>query len=457
MEMRVDATLQLAWALANAEANLASSDLIEPIHFFLAALKIADPDIASSLQGVELAEEDQSALNDCSNHIRSYLELSSARAKNIRRSIRTRLRGKKAPQGAMTVLHRSSDARKLFSKAVQLAAEGCMTEVGVMHLVQALFELKFVDISDLGKVKMPDSSPSQGARWRMESSDSRQSDAEPSWPRRDLTSIAKSGGFPMPVRRDSEIQKIIHILAKEDIASALIVGEPGVGKSAVANGVALTLAKHPRTRLRELVMTELAWCDYLAGAGTAAELEGRMREICSTAQEIRGMVLYIDNLFLPTDRIEMLAVPLRTLQDTMIRLRLRVLISCVPQDHERLLLSFPLLVGRMETVNLAEPNVADAADMVRSWISLRYSTASGMRITDSAVGSALRYAKRHILDRRLPESAIDLLDYATAMRRIRSFDTRKELLKGIEIGDAEIREALAERIGKNVSSIEEVN
>jgi hypothetical protein len=146
MSIHADTSIQLVWAIANLEANLAGATDIHPMHFFLGILKVIDPPFLTQLQKVDITDEQKNDLKKVSKAIRHYLEMSVAAITKLRRSLRQGIRGSSPKPSEVKILHRSPDARTVFRKAAGDAAGQGQSVVSALDLVKALF--------DTGQIKL---------------------------------------------------------------------------------------------------------------------------------------------------------------------------------------------------------------------------------------------------------------------------------------------------------------
>jgi hypothetical protein len=149
MSIHADRSIQLVWAIANLEANLAGATEIHPMHFFLAILKVIDPPFLAQLQKVDITDEQKDNFKKISKDIRHYLEMSVTDVTKLRRSLRLGLRGGHPKPKEVKSLHRSSDARTVFNKAADNVSGQGHSVVNALDLVKALFDTGQINLEIL--------------------------------------------------------------------------------------------------------------------------------------------------------------------------------------------------------------------------------------------------------------------------------------------------------------------
>lgn len=140
MSLHVETSVQLVWALANAEAHSAGDDQIRPVHLFLGVLKVIDPSFQQMLQESGLPASEQKMLVMQAKQVRQYLEMSTPEVTRLRRSLRTKIRAGKISNKANGLLHRSAEAKKLFAVAADKTEGDGRGSLSILDLVESLFE-----------------------------------------------------------------------------------------------------------------------------------------------------------------------------------------------------------------------------------------------------------------------------------------------------------------------------
>ncbi|QLG11081.1 AAA family ATPase [Deinococcus sp. D7000] len=233
----------------------------------------------------------------------------------------------------------------------------------------------------------------------------------------DLTAAARAGEFDPVIGRDAELTRAVHILARRGKNNPVLVGEPGVGKTALAEGLAQRVAdgKAPGF-LKGASVYALDLGALLAGTRYRGDFEQRLKAVLA-ALDGKNSVLFIDELHTlvgagATEGGNVDAANL--LKPALARGKLRVMGATTPAEL-RHLEKDRALWRRFQTVDVAEPSEADALEILRG-LAPRYATHHGVTYTPDALDAAVRLSVRHLRDRFLPDKAIDVIDEAGAAR-----------------------------------------
>lgn len=152
MSLYIEKPVRFVWLIANTEAYLAGEKLIRPLHFFLALLKVADPNFGHQLEEVEVSEDEQKQLAKNGRDICRYLETNPEKAKVLRRSIRQQIRPHDKKISGMKFLHRSPESRQLFRIAAQRAVQNGKITLSAPCLLEALFASGLISFDSAGQL-----------------------------------------------------------------------------------------------------------------------------------------------------------------------------------------------------------------------------------------------------------------------------------------------------------------
>ncbi|HZD05711.1 MAG TPA: AAA family ATPase, partial [Longimicrobiales bacterium] len=238
---------------------------------------------------------------------------------------------------------------------------------------------------------------------------------------RDLTDLARRGKLDPVIGRDEEIRRVIKVLARRTKNNPVLIGEPGVGKTAIVEGLAQRMvAGDVPTTLVDKRLLQLDISAMLAGAKYRGEFEERMKAVLKEITEAEGRyVIFLDELHTivgagaaegAVDAGNMLKPPLA-------RGELRMVGATTLDEYRKHIEKDPALERRFQPVLVQPPSVEDAVAILRG-LKERYEVHHGVRITDDAIVAAVRLSDRYIGGRFLPDKAIDLMDEAGSRLRI---------------------------------------
>ncbi|KAA6455855.1 ATP-dependent chaperone ClpB [Acidobacteria bacterium AB60] len=234
---------------------------------------------------------------------------------------------------------------------------------------------------------------------------------------KDLTELARRGKLDPVIGRDEEIRRVIQVLSRRTKNNPVLIGEPGVGKTAIVEGLARRIASGDVPEiLKEKRVISLDLGSMLAGAKYRGEFEDRLKAVLKEIEESNGqIVLFIDELHTlvgagaaegAIDASNMLKPPLA-------RGELRAIGATTLNEYRKYIEKDAALERRFQIVYVGEPNVEDTIAILRG-LKERYEAHHNVRIKDSAIVAAATLSHRYISDRFLPDKAIDLVDEAAA-------------------------------------------
>ncbi|MFZ0456621.1 MAG: ATP-dependent chaperone ClpB [Ignavibacteriaceae bacterium] len=288
---------------------------------------------------------------------------------------------------------------------------------------------------------------------------------------RDLNELAKAGKLDPVIGRDEEIRRVLQVLSRRTKNNPVLIGEPGVGKTAIAEGIAHRIVSGdvPESlKTKRIVALDMG--ALVAGTQFRGQFEERMKAVLKEVQESNGeIILFIDELhtLVGAGAVSGSMDAANILKPALARGELHAVGATTLNEYKKHIEKDAALERRFQPVLITEPTVEDTISILRG-LSERYEVHHGVRITDGAIVAAAQLSHRYITDRFLPDKAIDLIDEAASKLRI-EIDSMPEELDSIErkIQQLEIeREALkrekdeasAKRLGelkKELSELEE--
>ena len=238
---------------------------------------------------------------------------------------------------------------------------------------------------------------------------------------RDLTQAARDGKLDPVIGRDEEIRRTIQILARRTKNNPALIGEPGVGKTAIAEGLALRIANGdvPDT-LKDRRLMSLDMGALIAGAKYRGEFEERLKGVLDEVKAAEGdIVLFIDEMhqLIGAGKSEGAMDAGNLLKPALARGELHCVGATTLDEYRKYVEKDPALQRRFQPVMVGEPTVEDTISILRG-LKDRYELHHGVRITDGAIVAASTLSNRYITDRFLPDKAIDLMDEAASRIRM---------------------------------------
>jgi ATP-dependent Clp protease ATP-binding subunit ClpB len=238
---------------------------------------------------------------------------------------------------------------------------------------------------------------------------------------RDLTAIASKGDLDPVIGRDDEIRRIIQVLSRRTKNNPVLIGEPGVGKTAIVEGLAQRIVQGdiPET-LKNKRVVALDMGALIAGAKYRGEFEDRLKALLKEVTDAQGeIILFIDEMhtLVGAGAAEGAVDASNMLKPALARGDLRCVGATTIKEYRKHIEKDAALERRFQPVMVEEPTVEDTISILRG-LKEKYEVHHGVRIKDSALVAAATLSHRYITDRFLPDKAIDLIDEATSRLRI---------------------------------------
>lgn len=340
--------------------------------------------------------------------------------------------------GSPQKIFASSRLEKIFKLAEAVADEWGDTYISTEHFFLGMMQSGDVELSNLFK-KFRIASDLVKKNLEEMRGQQKVTDDEPehkyeilSKYARDLTALAAEGKLDPVIGRDEEIRRVVQVLSRRTKNNPVLIGEPGVGKTAIAEGLALRIIKQdvPENLVGKKLMS-LDMGQLIAGAKYRGEFEDRLKAVIKEVTGSNGqIVLFIDELhtLVGAGKSEGAMDAGQLLKPALARGELRCIGATTLDEYRKYIEKDAALERRFQTVMVEEPSTEDAITILRG-LKEKYEVHHGIRITDAALVAAVKLSHRYITNRFLPDKAIDLIDEAASKLGIETRSVPEEVDK----------------------------
>ncbi|MBL0936017.1 MAG: ATP-dependent chaperone ClpB [Rhizobiaceae bacterium] len=370
----------------------------------------------------------------------SLIERAGGRVRDVRLGVETALEAMPKVEGGNGQLYLAQPLAKVFTTAEDVAKKAGDSFVTVERLLTAMAMEKSAKTADiLAKAGVTPVALNQVINDIRKGRTADSASAEQAYDAlkkyaRDLTADARAGKLDPVIGRDDEIRRTIQVLSRRTKNNPVLIGEPGVGKTAIAEGLALRIVNGdvPES-LKDKQLMALDMGSLIAGAKYRGEFEERLKAVLSEVQSAAGgIILFIDEMhtLVGAGKADGAMDASNLLKPALARGELHCVGATTLDEYRKHVEKDAALARRFQPVFVEEPTVEDTISILRG-LKEKYEQHHKVRISDSALVSAAMLSNRYITDRFLPDKAIDLVDEAASRLRMQ-VDSKPEELDEVD-------------------------
>jgi len=408
----LSAGLRLAWRSAQDEARRGGAEFIEPVHLFVGVCKVPNALDISDWSGISRSDQDQ--LRAEAKRIAEVFRLADVEPKNLYRNLRRLTAGGNVRHDPDKPISRSTESRAAFVAGAKFAGGRSSLEsrdllVGLLiskpESLRGLLAKLDVDLARLTEVALAGTENARSA------------DSAAILPRlgRDLSELARTGAIRECIGRRKELLQLVRTLSRVTKNNPVLIGDPGVGKTAIVEGLAWRIANGKSLQGKRII--ELSVGDLVAGASYRGEFEERLQALVREVAKRPDVILFIDEIhtLVRAGVVEHGALDAANiLKPALARGALRLIGATTSAEFEEYFAKDAAFERRFQPIMVAEPTVEEAAAIVLAGYVVRFESEYGVHIEDGVPELAAKLAHECLPSRRLPDKAIDLLDEACA-------------------------------------------
>ena len=463
--MKLSLAVQVVWRMAVKEAIASGHEKIEPEHLFEALTRGKDFRQSQSLEALRSQGVDIEGLAAELEAVPEALEKKGLNPAKLRRAVREKLgRGgfERGSQGG-GVIHRSARTKKVFTEAERMAGDFHAETVTALSLFVALLA---EDASAIALVlaeagvnaSTMKEAVLQNGGMKQKRAAAKAESKEDAPPKsmlerfgRDLTAEARAGKLPQVIGRRKEILQVVQTLARSTKSNPMLVGEPGVGKTAIVEALAQRIAQGKESAFLEVKrLVELNAGALVAGTKYRGEFEERMKKLLEEIKATPGLIVFIDEIHTligAGDRKGGMDAA-NLLKPALARGDFKCIGATTLAEYRTYIESDAALERRFEKIMVPEPT-RDETVQILTGLRKRFETHHHVLIAEGAIEAAVDLAIRFDADHRLPDKAIDLLDRACAQVCIPHLSIRlsESNMWERDVGVQEIVAVLSEKSG----------
>ena len=443
--------LDYAWQTAATEVARSRYEFIEPDHLFVGVCKLGN------LPSLDNWNDAPAALKAEAELVAAVLQKAGYDRIALYRDLRKRLGDGGFTDKTRKKISRSPASRLVFERAAKLAPESRTTS---LHLLSAILESRGTRLSAALANK------AQGADALKDLilaciATAPKNPESPSFLQhfgKDLTQLARDGKISPCIGRRDKLLQIIRALSRETKSNPLLLGDAGVGKTAIVEGLAWRIAHNKDAALAGKRLVQLNVADLVAGASSRGDFEARMLGILREVAASPEVILFIDEIHSlvgagagsgPLDAANIM-------KPALARGELRCIGATTQAEYRKYIERDAALERRFQPITVSEPTAAEAVEILTNGYLKRFEEKHGVTIAPEAIQAAVSLSIRFMRDRRLPDKAVDLLDEACARIAVPVLSAQPgDKIEAAVVTVDVIRQAVAEKTGIPLAQMNE--
>jgi len=447
----------LAWQIAAVEAAAAGYDAIEREHILIGLCKMDQAVSPEQSDALEMYFGDVGHLLAERDEVKQWFSGKGIDRTHLRRALRTLLGpGTSQPGEPLPSMHRSAACKRMFDRAAELAGAHGDTDVHGRHLLTVLTDrptdtiyrafaaqgLELPRVAD----EQPEEPPVQGnpvvtrtnaflARFGT-----------------DLTALGRQGKLDSLIGRRQELVQLVRTLSRRSKNNPLLLGDPGVGKTALVRGLALRIAqgKVP-DQLKPLRIVELNLASLVAGTKYRGEFEERLTRIVDETRSDPNLVLFLDEIhtMVSAGAAEGAMDAANILKPALSQGDIRCIGSTTVAEYRKYFERDAALARRFQPLNIPEPSGEETLDILRG-VRQRYERHHQVTINDSAISAIIELSATYLTDRYFPDKALDVLDESCTLAK---FGSVSSLSAQVSTGAVLVTDTIVRRVVSEMAHI----
>jgi ATP-dependent Clp protease ATP-binding subunit ClpC len=411
--------IEFAWQAAASEAARSRHEFLEPLHLFIGLCSVDKVFAGDVQQQVKIPQETMAELRAEWEAIAQVFKEVRAEATVLRRAARVAL-GKGGYAGARRKsISRAPATRKVFSNATEMANQRGASKADLTHFLAALIENKGGPVAAfLAKQEIDVAALETEINAAPSVAKSVQPGSEAATLvgrfGKDLVQVAAKGGLHECIGRRREMLQVVRTLSRDTKNNPLLIGDAGVGKTAIVEGLAWRIARGKSLPGKRIIQLQMA--DLVAGTKYRGEFEERVQGILREVASSPDVILFLDEIHTVVsagDAVGGLDAA-NLMKPALARGELRCIGATTLDEYRKCIEKDPALDRRFQPVMVTELSPEETLSLLQTFYSLHLAEQHGVVIESAALEAAVRLAARYLPSRKLPDKAIDLLDEACA-------------------------------------------